>query len=150
MRIVSPKSGPPTSALPRLVLPRLALIISAAISIVAAVVVSLVAPVGAVAQSASPTLTEARDSSFPDKVFIYRLPERRALTADKVLITENGGRVANLTLETPGTASGAILLIDASNSMKGAPITGAMQAARKFIDTRSPEPARGRRRLRAR
>ena len=44
-----------------------------------------------------------------------------------------------MTLEAPGTASGAILLIDASNSMRGAPIAGAMQAARKFIGTRSPK-----------
>lgn len=136
-KLVSPKSGSPT-VFPQPGLPRLALIVSAAISIVAAIVVSLVAPVGAVAQSAAPTLTAARDSSFPDNVFIYRLPERRALTADKVVVTENGSRVANLTLETPGTASGAILLIDASNSMAGAPITGAMQAARNFINTRSP------------
>ena len=129
--------GPPT-AFQQAGLPRLALIVSAAISIVAAVLVSLVAPVGAVAQSASPTLTEARGSSYPDKTFYYRLPERRALTADKVVVTENGSRVANFTLETPGTASGAILLIDASNSMKGAPIAGAMQAARNFVNTRSP------------
>ena len=133
----SPKLGPPT-AFQQAGLPRLALIVSAAISIVAAVLVSLVAPVGAVAQSASPTLTEARGSSYPDKTFYYRLPERRALTADKVVVTENGSRVANFTLETPGTASGAILLIDASNSMKGAPIAGAMQAARNFVNTRSP------------
>lgn len=117
--------------------PRLALIVPAAISIVAAVLVSFVAPVAAVAQSGSPTLTQASDSGFPDKVFLYRLPERRALTADKVVVTENGSRVSNLTLETPGTASGAILLIDASNSMQGAPIAGAMQAARTFINTRS-------------
>ena len=133
----SPKLGPPT-AFQQAGLPRLALIVSAVISLVAAVLVSLVAPVGAVAQSASPTLTEARGSSYPDKTFYYRLPERRALTADKVVVTENGSRVANFTLETPGTASGAILLIDASNSMKGAPIAGAMQAARNFVNTRSP------------
>ena len=136
MRMSSPKSGP--TALPQLGLPRLALIVSAAISIVAAVLVSLVAPVGAVAQSASPTLSQARDSSFPEEKLVLRLPERRALTEGKVTVSENGGTVTNLTVDAPGTGSGAILLIDASNSMQGAPIAGAMQAARNFINTRSP------------
>jgi len=137
VRLAFPKSGPPTAHF-RLALPRLALIVSAAISIVAAVLVSLVAPVGAVAQSASPTLSEAQDSSFPEKKLVLRLPERRALTEGKVTISENGGTVTNLTVDAPGTGSGAILLIDASNSMQGAPIAGAMQAARNFINTRSP------------
>lgn len=119
--------------------PKLALIISAVISVAGAVLVSLAAPVVAVGQGSSPTLTEAPDSGFPDKVFIYRLPERRALTADKVSATENGTPVADLALEAPGSASGAILLIDASNSMSGAPIDGAMRAAQAFIAQRNPK-----------
>jgi tight adherence protein B len=101
------------------------------------VLVTLVAPVAAVGQSAAPALQEAPDSSFPDKRFFLRLPERRALTADKVAVFENDSVVSNLTVEAPGTASGAILLIDASNSMKGKPIAGAMQAARRFIAVRN-------------
>jgi tight adherence protein B len=102
-----------------------------------AALAAAVVPVVALGQGGSPTLAEAADSGFPDKVFIYRLPEPRALTADKVSVTENGTPVADLALEAPGSASGAILLIDASNSMRGAPIEGAMQAARAFIAQRN-------------
>jgi tight adherence protein B len=109
------------------------------ISVAGAVLVALSVPVAASGQANAPTLTEARDSSFPDKVFIYRLPERRALTAEKVTVTENGAPVSNLAVERPGSTSGAILLIDASNSMQGAPIAGAMQAARRFVAQRSPD-----------
>ncbi len=117
--------------------PRLALTVWAAISVLGAVLVTLAAPVAAVGQSGAPVLQEAPDSSFPDKRFFLRLPERRALTADKVAMSENGSAVTNLTVEAPGTASGAILLVDASNSMKGKPIAGAMQAARRFIAVRN-------------
>ena len=56
-------------------------------------------------------------------------------------MTENGGPVSGLAVAPPGgsKSSGAILLIDASNSMKGAPIDGAMVAARAFLAERKDE-----------
>jgi tight adherence protein B len=97
------------------------------------------APTGALGQGNAPTLREARDSGFPDKVFSLQLPERRALTASRVSMSENAVPVSDLTVEAPGAATGVVLLIDASNSMQGAPIQGAMQAARRFVAQRNPK-----------
>ena len=55
-------------------------------------------------------------------------------------VSENGGPVTGLAVVPPGgAATGAVLLIDASNSMKGAPIAGAMAAARAFLKERKPD-----------
>lgn len=108
--------------------------------IAAAVLALAVAlPAGALAQGGAPTLREERGSSFPDKTFILALPTRKALRLADLEITENGGAVLSPSLEAPGTTTGAILLIDASNSMKGAPIAGAMAAARAFMEVRAPD-----------
>jgi tight adherence protein B len=101
-------------------------------------IAALAVPVAAVGQSGL-TLQEAPDSGFPDKKFLLQLPQKRALTAGQIGLTENGTPVTDFTVEAPGTASGAILLIDASNSMKGAPIAGAMAAARAFVAQRNPK-----------
>ena len=54
-------------------------------------------------------------------------------------VSENGGPVSGLAVVPPGgAATGALLLIDASNSMKGAPLQGAMVAARAFLKERKP------------
>ena len=100
---------------------------------------ALAVPVAALGQSGGLTLKEAPDSSFPDKKFLLGLPERRALTANQVTLTENGAPVSDFTIEAPGSTSGAVLLIDASNSMRGAPIAGAMAAARAFVAQRNPK-----------
>ncbi len=104
--------------------------------IVAAIAV-LVAPALALGQASVVTLREAPDSGFPDKAFILRLPERKALTTSQVTVNENGTAVTGLAVEPPGSTTGTILLIDASNSMEGAPIAGAVQAARAFIAQRN-------------
>jgi tight adherence protein B len=111
-----------------------------AAGVVAAVaaVGALVAPVAALGQSGAPTLREAPDSGFPDKVFIYRTPQRTSLTAANLIVAENGLPVSEVTVDSGAKSSGAILLIDASNSMRGAPIAGAMEAARAFLAERKP------------
>jgi len=91
----------------------------------------------ALGQGGAPTLREAQDSAFPDRVYIYRTPERTALTNFQV--TENGGAVDGLGVTSGTKSSGAILLIDASNSMRGAPIAGAMVAARAFLAQRKSD-----------
>jgi tight adherence protein B len=53
-------------------------------------------------------------------------------------VTESGIAVTGLAVEAPGTTTGAVLLIDASNSMRGQPIVEAMEAARAFIERRAP------------
>jgi len=101
-----------------------------------AALAALVVPALALGQAPAPKLTPAPGASFPDRAYILQLPSRTALT--QVAVTENGGPVTGLAVEAPGTTTGAILLIDASNSMRGAPIAGAMAAARAFMAQRAP------------
>jgi len=90
--------------------------------------------------SAAPTLSESTTSGFPDKAYLVALPKTQALTAKNVQVTENGQGVLSLGVAPPGgDKSGAILLIDASNSMKGAPINNAMAAARAFLKERKSD-----------
>ena len=87
-----------------------------------------------------PKLSESPTSGFPDKAYIITLPTRQALTASKLDVTESGQAVSGLGVAPPGgSKSGAILLIDASNSMKGAPIQNAMAAARAFLAERKKD-----------
>ncbi|MEX2612674.1 MAG: VWA domain-containing protein, partial [Gaiellaceae bacterium] len=107
------------------------------IAVASAASAALVMPGLALGQGGGPTLREAQDSAFPDRVYIYRTPERTSLTNFQV--SENGGAVQGLSVTSGTKSSGAILLIDASNSMKGAPIAGAMVAARAFLAQRKAD-----------
>lgn len=107
------------------------------VAFVGVLVAGAVAPIAAFGQT-TPTLREAPDSAFPDKVFIYRTPERTSLGAESFAITENGADVGTVEVSSGVKSSGAVLLIDASNSMRGAPIQGAMAAARAFLAERKP------------
>ena len=112
----------------------------ARIGLTSAAVAALVTPTLALGQAGAPTLTEATGSSFPDRGYLLQLPSKQVLAASQVNVTENGDPVSGLAVEPPGgSASGAILLIDASNSMEGAPIAGAMAAARAFLAERKPD-----------
>jgi tight adherence protein B len=94
----------------------------------------------ALAQDPAPRLTESPTSVFPDKAYIVGLGQRKALTAAQVQVTENGGPVLDVAVQQPGgSRSGAVLLIDASNSMQGAPIQNATAAARGFLDERKAD-----------
>ena len=97
----------------------------------------------AVSAEGGPSLTDT-SARFPDRFYGIQLPERRLLTASDVSVTENGQDVDNLSVTSPGgPGSVAILTIDASNSMKGAPIADAMKAARAFAARRNPGTALG-------
>ena len=110
------------------------------IAAASAALAALVVPGLAVAQGKAPTLTVSPTSGFPDRAYLLQLPQRRALTTAGVAVTENGGPVSGLAVVPPGgAATGAILLIDASNSMQGAPLQGAMVAARAFLKERKPD-----------
>jgi tight adherence protein B len=105
-----------------------------------AAVAALVLPTLALGQGPAPTLSEETTSGFPDKAYLVTLPSTQPLTASKVDVTENGQPVMALGVAPPGgDKSGAILLIDASNSMKGAPINNAMAAARAFLAQRKAD-----------
>jgi len=110
------------------------------IAIASAAAVALALPTLALGQDAAPKLSEAPTSGFPDKAYILTLPSRQALTASKLEVTESGKDVSGLAVAPPGgSKSGAILLIDASNSMKGAPIKNAMAASRAFLAERKKD-----------
>jgi tight adherence protein B len=112
----------------------------ARIAATSAALAALVAPTLALGQGAAPKLAESPNSGFPDRSYLLQLPSRRALTTSSVAVTENGGLVSGLAVVPPGgKATGAVLLIDASNSMKGAPLQGAMVAARAFLTQRKSD-----------
>jgi tight adherence protein B len=106
-------------------------------ALAAAAVATLALP--ALAGAQTPTLVEAQDSAFPDKVYSYRTPVPTALTSSNVTVTENGNSVTSLAVDSSAKTSGAIVLIDASDSMRGRPIAGAMAAARAFLAERKDQ-----------
>ena len=100
----------------------------------------------ATASGASPAtrsfrVTEAQ-ADFPDRAYILSLPTGRHLSANQVRVFENGAPVEDVSLVAGQTASakgfGVVLLIDASQSMEGAPETAALAAARAFAAQREP------------
>ncbi len=107
------------------------------IAIACAALAALALPALAGGQGGSPTLTEAQDSQFPDRVWLYRTPTATKLGG--LDVTENGGLVSGLSVDSGSKSSGAILLIDASNSMAGKPIEAAMAAARAFMAQRKDD-----------
>ncbi len=109
---------------------------------VAGLLVLLAAAVAALAASAAagsgqPELVQST-SRFPEKRLSLTLPERQRLTADNVGVTENGEPVSDLVVAPPGADTSTMLLIDASLTMRGDPITDAMAAARAFAEQRNP------------
>ena len=95
------------------------------------------------AQESVGTLTEVGSPRFPERAFVLSLPEATRLDPSTVQVLENGKVVSDLTV-VPASAAGAdefgvVLVIDTSNSMRGAAIEGAMEAARSFAAHRNPQ-----------
>jgi tight adherence protein B len=113
---------------------------SITLTAVAAVAAALAS--GATAASGSPRLTEAQ-AAYPDRAYILSLPVRRQLNAKQVRVFENGQPVSDLSVVAAQAAAvrqfGVVLVIDASHSMRGEAIAGAMQAARAFAAKRSAQ-----------
>jgi tight adherence protein B len=113
---------------------RLALLLTAAGSL------ALAAAVGAGAGSDSISITPAT-STFPTKSFVLSLPSKAAINASNVTVTENGAPVAGLRVvpESAGSQAlfGVAVIVDASDSMRGAPIAAAMNATRAFVARRA-------------
>jgi tight adherence protein B len=119
-------------------------------AVASAAVAALVVPTLALAQKGqgqkaqqaqpAPQLTESSTSGFPDKAYLVTLPSTRPLNTSQVQVSENGSPVVGLGVTPPGgDKSGAVLLIDASNSMQGAPIKNATAAARAFLAERKKD-----------
>jgi tight adherence protein B len=109
----------------------------------AAALVALVSASAALsADEGSVRLTELGEAHFPERGYILSLPKEQTVTRDQVAVKENGRPVTGLTV-VPATALGSnefglALVIDASSSMRGAPIAKAMAAARAFAAQRRP------------
>jgi len=108
-----------------------------------AIVAAVAAWPAAAADGGTVQVVEAGSALFPDRAYVLTLPEPRkpALTTDDVTVTENGKPVDNLAVlsSASGSGIGTVLLIDASNSMKGS-IQAAMQAARAFAARNPGQP----------
>jgi tight adherence protein B len=103
----------------------------------------------AVALTASPSaagksglgIAEAGNPPFPGRAYILTLPSDRSLSADQVRVRENGSPVQGVTVVPAalarGNQFGVVLVIDASESMAGKPIAGALQAAQLFVGHRT-------------
>jgi len=113
----------------------------AAIAAAGAALAALLAPTASLGQPAGQLkLTESPTSGFPDRAYLLTLPKTQPLSTAQLSVTENDGPVVGLGVQPPGgSSSGAVLLIDASNSMEGAPIAGAMAAARAFLAERKDD-----------
>lgn len=115
----------------------------AALLVLGAVAVPCLAPATAgAADGGSFRLSEATGTDFPEKAFRLVLDREAALTPERVTVVENGLPVENLRLDLPGSKGapsvGVVLLVDTSDSMEGAPIEGALAAARTLVE-RLPE-----------
>ena len=86
-------------------------------------------------------IVEASGARFPDRAFVLTLPAKERVRSVRVHVLENGARVSNVSLVPVGVADsgdfGVVLVIDASNSMRGKAIADAMQAARAFAARRT-------------
>jgi tight adherence protein B len=115
----------------------------AALGSVAAILA--VAP-GAHAASAL-QLTEASGAKFPSKTFVLTLPGRGDVTPGDVSVSENGRDVEGVRVVPADAANtrtfATVLAIDASESMRGAPIQAAMAAAREFAARRPAQERLG-------
>ncbi len=94
----------------------------------------------AAGNSGSLRIVEAGGTRFPDRAFVLTLPTKQRLQPARLHVLENGEQVSNVSLVPVGTADrgdfGVVLVIDASNSMHGAAIADAMEAARAFAARR--------------
>jgi tight adherence protein B len=93
----------------------------------------------AAASAADISATPVSRLPFPERGYVIDLPPDVDLRSPRISVTENGEPVRRLKvtpLAEAGVSAGVVLAIDASESMAGAPFTGALAAAREFIGRR--------------
>ena len=105
-----------------------------------AATVAIVATAAVAAATASAAdqlqLTPVGRLRLPDRGYLVDLPRHAALTQADLAVTENGRRVRDLRvmpIDESAATVGVVLVIDASDSMRGASFGGALEAARKFV-----------------
>lgn len=110
--------------------------------VVAALAVSVVAVVAATPAVAGLELTPVGRLPFPERGYVVDLSGRAAIDRSSVRVHENGRLVSGVDLAPVAAAGihfGVVLALDTSESMAGAPLAGAMGAARTFVSRRSPD-----------
>ncbi|HSC50625.1 MAG TPA: VWA domain-containing protein [Gaiellaceae bacterium] len=94
------------------------------------------------ASAADVQLTPVGRLPFPDRGYLVDLPPGMAVAPGAVVVRENGRRVRDLAVspvQTSGIHYGVVLAIDASDSMRGAPLDNAVAAARAFLSHRTAD-----------
>ncbi len=101
---------------------------------------ALAAAAAAGAAEPAPVLTPVRSITFPDRAYVLTLPSPAAVTAGRVTVRENGRPVGGVSvIPAAGQRTrtfATVLALDASNSMRGEAIEGALAAARLFVARR--------------
>ena len=85
-------------------------------------------------------LSPTRGTKWPDRGFLLSLPSGQRLQPSRISVTENGAPVLGATVVPASSAHasfGTVLVIDASDSMRGRAIVGAVEAARAFAARRN-------------
>ena len=99
------------------------------------------AALGAAPTGARAGLIEAGGARFPHRAFVLALPGQRRLGPRQVRVLENGTPVSDVSLVPMAKGEqadfGVVLVMDASNSMRGKAIADATAAARAFAARRA-------------
>jgi tight adherence protein B len=108
----------------------------AAILACAAVAAAATAAAGQAATKPPVRLTPLTSIQFPDRAFILASTNGAPLAGSGIRVREGGADVHKLSVvpasQTLSRTFGVVLVVDTSNSMRGAPIENAMAAARAF------------------
>jgi tight adherence protein B len=104
-------------------------------------VVAALAAASTAAAQPPPTLTETGGTRFPFRSFVLTVPDGAEVEPGDIRVLENGRDVSKLAVVPADEARtddfGVVVVIDASDSMRGNAIDGAMAAARSFVERRN-------------
>ncbi len=107
-------------------------VIALAAALVAAAALSEAAAAGPTVQ-----VTPTGKAAWPDRALVVTLPSGQRIQSSRFNVLENGKPVLGAKVIPAAGNFGVALVIDASDSMHGAPIRGAMYAARAFAARRN-------------
>ncbi|MDX6657345.1 MAG: tight adherence protein, partial [Solirubrobacteraceae bacterium] len=110
------------------------------IALLAALAAAMAAPS---AHAAGARLTPTGGASFPQRSYVLTLPAGASPSSSGIRVFENGQPVTRLRVRGANDRFAVVLVIDASASMRGAPIRGAIDAARAFAAQRPATQALG-------
>jgi tight adherence protein B len=114
-----------------------------ALAATVAAIVAVLALAGAgTAATGGLELTPVGRLPFPERGYVIDLQGRASVDPSSVRVTENGRRVTGVDVAPVAAAGihfGVVLALDASESMTGAPLAGALDAARTFVARREGE-----------